>query len=132
MKKAIRMLFTVLLLFSLAACTQSKEVFTVDNSDKSYFVDFYTNEDEVILECVLNIYSSVDGAKVKIYAVDRDNVETGLLTDEILTGKSADGEEIFTLNKGENTVTVNFTGEYGGIYQINSRTLPRFIYITKA
>lgn len=131
MKKASKLFFILCLILSLCACSGG-EFFAVDSSDKSYFVDFYTTGDKVAIECVLNIYSSADNAKVKISAVDSEDVEIGLLENETLTGETTDGEEIFTLNNGENELTVIFKGEYAGIYQITSRTIPRFITVTPA
>ncbi|MDD6276488.1 MAG: hypothetical protein PUB20_06680 [Clostridia bacterium] len=132
MKKAAVFIVAFCLVFTLASCSREEAVFSVDNSDKSSFIDFYTIENEVCIECELNVYSSEDGANVRIYAIDSEDVEIGLLKNEKLTGKTADGNDVFTLKKGENTITVIFTGEYAGIYQISERRLPRFIYITEA
>ena len=102
----------------------------LDNSDKSYFVDFYTEGDEVYIECVLNIYANED-TTVSITATDTDNVKIGLLESPVLEGiNKADKKKSFDLKAGENEVTVLFNGDYAGVYQITEREIPRFIEIT--
>ncbi len=56
MKKLISILIFTLSLFSLCSCSVEKTPI-LDNSEKSYFVDFYTDDDYVYIECVLNIYN---------------------------------------------------------------------------
>ena len=132
MKKFISLLICAVLLFSLSSCSVEKTPI-LDNSDKSYFVDFYTDDDYVYIECVLNIYNPNNTeAEVKISAIDNEDVEIGLLKNENLTAIDKDSEkDIFRLKSGENTVTVLFRGEYAGIYQITSREIPRFIVISE-
>lgn len=132
MKKFISLLICAVLLLSLASCSVEKTPI-LDNSDKSYFVDFYTDDDYVYIECVLNIYNPNNTeAEVKISAIDNEDVEIGLLKNENLTAIDKDNEkDIFRLKSGENTVTVLFRGEYAGIYQITSREIPRFIVISE-
>ena len=133
MKKIISLISCTVLLFSLSSCSVEKMPI-LDNSDQSYFVDFYTDDDYVYIECVLNIYNPNNTeAEVTISAIDNEDVEIGLLKSPNLTGIDKDGEkETFRLKSGENTVTVLFRGEYAGIYQITAREIPRFIYIKEA
>ena len=132
MKKFISLIICAVLLFSLVSCSVEKTPI-LDNSDKSYFVDFYTDDDYVYIECVLNIYNPNNTeAEVKISAIDNEDVEIGLLKNENLTAIDKDSEkDIFRLKSGENTITVLFRGDYAGIYQITSREIPRFIVISE-
>lgn len=132
MKKAISFLICFVSLFTLSSCSVEKTPI-LDNSDKSYFVDFYTDEDYVYIECVLNIYNPNNTpTDVSVYAIDNEDVDIGLLKNPNLTAVDKDsGKETFSLKSGENTVTVLFRGDYAGIYQITERAIPRFIYITQ-
>ena len=132
MKKAISILICFVSVFTLASCTV-EETPILDNSDKSYFVDFYTDEDYVYIECVLNIYNPNNTpSEVSVSAVDNEDVDIGLLKNPNLTAIDKDsGKETFSLKSGENTVTVLFRGEYAGIYQITERAIPRFIIKTQ-
>ena len=129
MKKIITLLITLSLLLSLSSCTSGGDVI-LDNSDSSKFVDFYTDGDYAYIECELNIYSESDG-KVRISAVDEDDVKTGLLKNSTLTGTDSSGNEVFNLKRGENRVTVLFRGDYAGVYELSMREIPRFIKIEK-
>lgn len=131
----VKKLFSVLILISVFAslygCADKNSSVILDNSDNSYFVDFYTEGDSVYIECVLNIYSESD-TEVTVSAVDNDNAESGLLKSPALIGiDKSDMDEVFTLSTGENEVTVLFKGEYAGIYNISQRDIPRFIEINK-
>lgn len=132
MKKAISFLICFVSVFTLNSCSVEKTPI-LDNSDKSYFVDFYTDEDYVYIECVLNIYNPNNTpTEASVYAIDNEDVDIGLLKNPNLTAIDKDsGEETFSLKSGENTVTVLFRGEYAGIYQITERAIPRFICITQ-
>ncbi len=132
MKKFILLILCAVLLFSLSSCSVEKAPI-LDNSDKSYFVDFYTDDDYVYIECVLNIYNPNNTeAEVKISAIDNEDVEIGLLKNENLTAIDKENQkDFFRLKSGENTVTVLFKGDYAGIYQITSRSIPRFITISE-
>lgn len=132
MKKVISFSICIFLIFALSSCTVEKTPI-LDNSDQSYFVDFYTDDDYVYIECVLNIYNPNNTeSEVKISAIDNEDVEIGLLKDADLTAIEKDsGKDIFRLKSGENKIAVLFKGEYAGIYQITSRELPRFIYINE-
>lgn len=130
MKKLILILIFTILLFSLCSCSVEKTPI-LDNSDKSYFVDFYTDDDYVYIECVLNIYNPNNTeSEVKITAVDNEDVDIGLLKSASLTAVDKESQsDVFRIKSGENTITVLFKGEYAGIYQITSREIPRFITI---
>lgn len=132
MKKAISFLICFVSVFTLSSCSVEKTPI-LDNSDKSYFVDFYTDEDYVYIECVLNIYNPNNTpTEVSVYAIDNEDVDIGLLKNPNLTAVDKDsGKETFSLKSGENAVTVLFRGDYAGIYQITERAIPRFIYITQ-
>lgn len=132
MKKIILILLCFFVAFSLSSCSVEKTPI-LDNSDKSYFVDFYTDDDYVYIECVLNIYNPNNTeAEVKITAIDNEDVEIGLLKSANLTAIDKDTQEdVFKLKSGENEITVLFRGTYAGIYQITSRAVPRFIQITE-
>lgn len=134
MKKKILKIAAVIAVISLVGVlfgSLSKNDATVilDNSDKSYFVDFYTEGDKVYIECVLNIYANKD-TEVSISATDTDNVKIGLLDSPTLTGiDKSDNNKKFDLKAGENEVTVLFEGDYAGIFQIYEREIPRFIEV---
>ncbi len=130
MKKLISILIFTISLFSLCSCSVEKTPI-LDNSDKSYFVDFYTDDDYVYIECVLNIYNPNNTeSEVKITAVDNEDVDIGLLKRASLTAVDKESQsDVFRIKSGENTITVLFKGEYAGIYQITSREIPRFITI---
>ncbi len=132
MKKSISFLICFVLVFTFSSCSVEKTPI-LDNSDNSYFVDFYTDEDYVYIECVLNIYNPNNTpTEVSVYAVDNEDVDIGLLENPSLTAVDKNsGKETFSLKSGENTVTVLFRGDYAGIYQITERAIPRFIYITQ-
>ena len=132
MKKIISLISCTVLLFSLSSCSVEKTPI-LDNSDQSYFVDFYTDDDYVYIECVLNIYTPNNTeSEVKISAIDNEDVEIGLLkTSNLIAVDKETSKETFRLKSGENKITVLFKGEYAGIYQITSRELPRFIYISE-
>ena len=132
MKKYISLIICAVLLFSLSSCSVEKTPI-LDNSDNSYFVDFYTDHDYVYIECVLNIYNPNNTeSEVKISAIDNEDVEIGLLKSKNLVAIDKESEkDVFRLKSGENTITVLFRGEYAGIYQITSREIPRFIYISE-
>lgn len=130
MKKLISILIFTISLFSLCSCSVEKTPI-LDNSDKSYFVDFYTDDDYVYIECVLNIYNPNNTeSEVKITAVDNEDVDIGLLKSASLTAVDKESQsDVFRIKSGENAITVLFKGEYAGIYQITSREIPRFITI---
>lgn len=132
MKRAVSIFICIFLIFSLSSCSVEKTPI-LDNSGNSYFVDFYTDDEYVYIECVLNIYNPNNTeSEVKISAIDNEDVEIGLLKDADLTAVEKDsGKDVFRLKSGENTVTVLFRGDYAGIYQITERAIPRFIYITE-
>ena len=132
MKKYISLIICAVLLFSLSSCSVEKTPI-LDNSDNSYLVDFYTDDDYVYIECVLNIYNPNNTeSEVKISAIDNEDVEIGLLKSKNLVAIDKESEkDVFRLKSGENTITVLFRGEYAGIYQITSREIPRFIYISE-
>ncbi len=130
MKRCVCCLLLPLIFMGFFGCSEENNAVILDNSDKSSFVDFYTEGDTVYIECILNIYSEAD-TEVTISAIDSENVESGLLKSPTLTGKTKSGEETFSLKSGENEVTVLFCGDYAGIYQIASREIPRFINITE-
>lgn len=132
MKKYISLILCAVLLFSLSSCSVEKTPI-LDNSDNSYFVDFYTDDDYVYIECVLNIYNPNNTeSEVKISAIDNEDVEIGLLKSKNLVAIDKESEkDVFRLKSGENKITVLFRGEYAGIYQITSREIPRFIYISE-
>lgn len=132
MKKYISLILCAVLLFSLSSCSVEKTPI-LDNSNNSYFVDFYTDDDYVYIECVLNIYNPNNTeSEVKISAIDNEDVEIGLLKSKNLVAIDKESEkDVFRLKSGENTITVLFRGEYAGIYQITSREIPRFIYISE-
>lgn len=129
MKRIISVLLLSLVLIGLCSCEDRKSTVILDNSDNSYFVDFYTEDEDVYIECVLNIYSEAD-TEVAIRAVDNDNVKSGLIKSPALKGiDKSDMDEKFSLKAGENKVTVLFKGEYAGVYSIAERDIPRFIEI---
>lgn len=130
MKRIVSVLLLIFIVFSLSSCSVEKTPI-LDNSDKSYFVDFYTDNDYVYIECVLNIYNPNNTeSEVKITAIDNEDVEIGLLKSASLTAIDKDTQEdVFKLKSGENEITVLFKGDYAGIYQITSRAIPRFIQI---
>lgn len=134
MKKKFKKIFpfliaVVLIITAFSVFGKDDATVILDNSDKSYFVDFYTEGDEVYIECVLNIYANED-TEVTITATDTDNVKIGLLESPILEGINKDNnKKSFDLKAGENEVTVLFNGDYAGIYQITAREIPRFIEI---
>ncbi len=132
MKKYISLIICAVLVFSLSSCSVEKTPI-LDNSGNSYFVDFYTDDDYVYIECVLNIYNPNNTeSEVKISAIDNEDVEIGLLKSKNLVAIDKESEkDVFRLKSGENTITVLFRGEYAGIYQITSREIPRFIYISE-
>lgn len=132
MKKIISLISCTILLFSLSSCSVEKTPI-LDNSDQSYFVDFYTDDDYVYIECVLNIYNPNNTeSEVKISAIDNEDVEIGLLkTSNLIAVDKETSKETFRLKSEENKITILFKGEYAGIYQITSRELPRFIYISE-
>lgn len=114
--------------FGLCSCGASPEV-VLDNSENSRFIDFYTEDGYVYIECELNIYAE-DDIKVRITATDSEDKQFGLLKSEELTGiDKTDGDEVFKLKKGEQKVTVLFRGEYGGVFLLAEREIPRFINI---
>lgn len=130
MKKAVAFCVILALIFSLTACS-GQTTAVLDNSDNSKFIDFYTEGNYVYIECELNIYAEKDET-VKISAISHENVETGLLKNEILIAVDKEnGSQEFNIKQGENIVTVLFKGEYAGIYQISERAIPRFITIEK-
>ncbi len=131
MKKLICFLISTLIFTGLYGCEKNEAAIILDNGDNSSFVDFYTEDDKVYIECVLNIYSEKD-CEALITAIDNEDVDIGLIKSPMLTGiDKTDFDEIFSLKRGENTVTVLFYGDYAGVYQIASREIPRFIKITK-
>lgn len=134
MKKILKIIIPVLIVIILIvtgifAFNKNDATVILDNSDKSYFIDFYTEDDKVYIECVLNIYANED-TSVSVTATDTDNVKMGLLESPELTGiDKSDSDKTFDLKAGENEVTVLFEGKYAGIYQIFAREIPRFIEV---
>ena len=134
MKKILKIIIPVLIVIILIvtgifAFNKNDATVILDNSDKSYFIDFYTEDDKVYIECVLNIYANKD-TSVSITATDTDNVKMGLLESPELTGiDKSDSDKTFDLKAGENEVTVLFEGDYAGIYQIFASEIPRFIEV---
>ena len=122
--------FTIILsaLFVFSSCGKTTDII-LDNSEKSRYIDFYTEDDYVYIECELNIYAE-KATEVTISAIDSDNVETGMLKNKNLIGiDKTDKDEIFSLKAGENTVSVLFRGAYTGAFIIAEREIPRFIKI---
>ena len=103
MKKIISLISCTVLLFSLSSCSVEKTPI-LDNSDQSYFVDFYTDDDYVYIECVLNIYNPNNTeSEVKISAIDNEDVEIGLLkTSNLIAVDKETSKETFRLKSGEN------------------------------
>lgn len=129
LKIAIVVAVAAVIIGIFATLGKNDATIILDNSDKSYFVDFYTEGDKVYIECVLNIYAN-ENTKASITATDTDNVKIGLLESPVLTGiDKSDGDKSFELKAGENEVTVLFEGDYAGIYQIFAREIPRFIEV---
>lgn len=129
MKKALKIFIVVFMLLVLTSCSAAQASVILDNSSKSRFIDFYTEDSFVYIECELNIYSDIDTTAV-ITAVDEDDVKIGLLKSKELTGYTKELESTeFKLKSGENTVKVLFRGEYAGIPEISAREIPRFIKI---
>lgn len=119
------------MIISLALCLSScgGKIAILDNSDKSKFVDFYTEGDYVYIQCELNVYAEKD-CTVSISAIDNEDVKSGLLKSSRLVGiDTQSGEEEFVLKQGENTVNILFRGDYAGVYQIENLDIPRFIDI---
>lgn len=129
MKKLLSVLLIISVFLLSAGCAAKTDII-LDNSPNSRFIDFYTDENYVYIECELNIYAEED-SKVRISASDFDNVETGLLKKEKLVGVDKSGGEVFSLKRGENKVQVLFRGDYAGVYMISQREIPRFIKIEK-
>lgn len=133
-KKIFKVILPVLLIAAVIIAgififKKNNAVVILDNSEKSYFVDFYIDGDKVYFECVLNIYSDKD-TKATVSATDADNVKTGLLKSSKLIGiDKTDNDTTFNLKAGENEVTVLFEGEYDGVPQIFAREIPRFIEV---
>ena len=128
MKKLLFIILLIILTLGLCSCGASPEV-VLDNSENSRFIDFYTEDGYVYIECELNIYAEAD-AKVRITATDIEDRQSGLLKSDALTGiDKTDGDELFSLKKGEQKVTVLFRGEYGGVFLLTQREIPRFINI---
>lgn len=118
-----------IIVIAFSVFNKNDAVVILDNSDKSSFVDFYTEDDKVYIECILNIYANEE-TEVTITATDTDNVKMGLLESPELVGiDKGDKDRTFSLKGGENEVTVLFEGDYAGIYQISAREIPRFIEI---
>lgn len=131
MKKMLTLLMSAVIIILFTSCSANSATVAVDNSSRSKFIDFYTEDEYVFIECELNVYSDND-TKVKLSAVDEDDVKTGLIKNPKLTGiNKEDNSDEFVLKKGENTVTVLFRGDYAGIPEITEREIPRFIYIEK-
>lgn len=133
MKRITSIILLICLTLGLSSCGKESRAI-LDNSDKSYFVDFYTEGEKVCIECVLNVYNpDAKDKKVRITAIDNEDVDSGLLKTPMLTAVSKENNsDTFTLKPGENELKVIFTGDYAGIYQINARELPRFIQIENA
>ena len=102
-KKVIPFLIIVAVIaICFSAFNKNDTVVILDNSNKSSFVDFYTEDDKVYIECVLNIYAN-EKTEVTITATDTDNVKIGLLESPVLTGiDKTDGDRTFKLKGGEN------------------------------
>ena len=93
MKKYISLIICAVLLFSLSSCSVEKTPI-LDNSGNSYFVDFYTDDDYVYIECVLNIYNPNNTeSEIKISAIDNEDVEIGLLKSKNLVAIDKESEK---------------------------------------
>ena len=91
MKKIIAVLLCFGFVFALDSCSIEKTPI-LDNSSNSYFVDFYTDDDYVYIECVLNIYNPNNTeAEVTISAIDNEDVDEGQAQSfvEKLTGRDS-------------------------------------------
>ncbi len=134
MKKIFKKVFPFFIIIAIIVIAfslfnKNDAVVILDNSDKSSFVDFYTEDDKVYIECTLNIYANEE-TEVTITATDTDNVKMGLLKSPELVGiDKSDKDRTFNLKGGENEVAVLFEGDYAGIYQISAREIPRFIEV---
>lgn len=129
-RKGIPFLIIIaIIVIAFSVFNKNDVVVILDNSDKSSFVDFYTEGDKVYIECILNIYANEE-TEVAITATDTDNVKMGLLESPELVGiDKSDKDRTFSLKGGENEVAVLFEGDYAGIYQISAREIPRFIEV---
>lgn len=133
LKRIVSALLCALLLTVCCACSGAESEVILDNSENSSFTDFYTENGRVYIECVLNLYNTSDGERnVRITAIDNEDVKIGLLKSPELKGLTENGGDVFTLKSGENKVTVLFSGDFAGIYQITRREIPRFISIKDA
>lgn len=134
MKNALKIIIPLIIVIGvivtvIVVATSGNATVILDNSDKSYFVDFYTEGDKVYIECVLNVYANED-TQAAITATDTDNVKMGLLNSPDLVGiDKIDGDSVFDLKAGENEITVLFRGDYAGVFQIFNREIPRFIEV---
>jgi len=120
----------VLIMVLLCGCGSTGQVKL--NKEDSWFSDFTVDDGQVYMTCALVIENSTGGeVKVKITASSPEDVDGGLLQSTELTGKDERlSSDEFTLQEGENTITVVFVGTFGGTEAKQNRLLPEDITLT--
>lgn len=93
------------------------------NHDKSFFIDFWIEDEKAYIECDLTIESKMD---YDVYIQGHFPLDEGKLLKErgIYAYDKETGSDRFKLVRGTNKFAVVFVGDYGGTYQKADRLLP--------
>ncbi len=133
MKKIIILLVIVFFILGLfcGLARKNRETNPVKiDYQKSFFQDFYVENNVVNVKCSLYIYNDYEQDK-KFYIRAKSSEDVGkLLNNEDLRINENGKEKIFELKANEGrTIDVIFEGEFGGVNQKSDRKLPNEIEI---
>ena len=94
--------------------------------EKSFFNDFYIEENYVIFECKYTIVSEENEPKnIKMEGEFREDREGGLITEELLKATDKEtGDDVFEIFPGENRIIVLYTAAHGTEMVKQNRLLP--------
>ncbi|MDR0319959.1 MAG: hypothetical protein LBI28_00510 [Treponema sp.] len=101
-------------------------------NEKSWLSDFEVIDDKVLIKCRITIKNNTgNDVKYKINAISRDDVDLGLLRNEIIEGYKEDlVTDVFTISANETVEErIIFVGDFAGNYQKHDRLLPKTINI---
>ena len=94
--------------------------------EKSFFNDFYIEENYVIFECKYTIVSEENEPKnIKMEGEFREDREGGLITEELLKATDKEtGDDVFEIFPGETRIIVLYTAAHGTEMVKQNRLLP--------
>ena len=123
----LSVLFALLLLSY--ACESRKENAVIEiDSDDSYYLDYYIEEDCVVNKCHYCIVNNANTKQsIQLCGFFQDDHNLGLLTETQLLANNIPekGSANFELAPGKNELDVFYVGTFGGVTEKTNRLLPK-------